>query len=129
MSDHLPKNLLYTREHEWICIDGEFATIGMTYYAQLSLGDIVFIELPQVGHELAQKDSFGVVESIKSVSDLYTPLAGEVVEVNDKLESEPQACNESPYTAWMIKLKFKEPRDDSLLLGPDEYADFCDQLS
>lgn len=124
-----PKELLYTEDHEWIKIEGEFATIGITDYAQSSLGDIVFVELPQIGDKLAPKDSFGVVESIKSVSDLYAPLGGEVVEINERLESEPEICNESPYVTWVIKIKLqKTVAEKSGLLNADQYAAFCNSL-
>ncbi|MCY4644893.1 MAG: glycine cleavage system protein GcvH [Bacteriovoracales bacterium] len=129
MSGHqVPENLKYTKEHEWIQIDDDCAAIGITDYAQSSLGDIVFVELPEVGRVLKQGETFGVVESIKSVSDLYSPLAGEVIEVNTQLENSPELCNEAPYDHWMIKIKLPATKDHpklSSLLNHQEYKDLC----
>ena len=103
MASQIPENLKYTKEHEWSCIDGDVATIGITDFAQSQLGDIVFVELPEVGSNLDEGATFGVVESIKSVSDLYAPLSGEVVEINEDLTDSPEKCNEAPYESWFIK--------------------------
>ncbi len=101
-----PEGLKYSKEHEWVKVDGEVAVVGITDYAQAELGDVVFIELPQVGDSLAKDGTFGVVESVKAASDLYSPLSGEVVEINEKLLNEPELVNSSPYEdAWMIKIK------------------------
>ena len=125
MKYQIPETLKYTREHEWIKIDGGHATVGITDYAQSSLGDIVFVELPQVGQVLQRGEAFGAVESIKSVSDLYAPLSGEVREVNGQLESSPECCNQTPYDAWMIKIKLASDAEDSALLSPQDYGKLC----
>ena len=128
MSHNIPKELKYTTDHEWAQLDGEIVSIGITDFAQSSLGDIVFVELPEVGDELSKEDSFGVVESIKSVSDLYSPLAGEVVEVNTELVDAPESCNESPYGSWMIKLKLSSADEFNSLMTPEAYQEHCESL-
>lgn len=121
-----PENLLYTKDHEWILIDGETATIGITDFAQNALGDIVFVELPDVGETFSANDTFGVVESIKSVSDLLIPIAGEVIERNDALEDSPELCNESPFeNAWMLKIKISNVEEANTLLNAETYAQHC----
>lgn len=117
----IPEDLKYTQEHEWTKIDGDTAVIGITDFAQSSLGDIVFVEVPEVGRMLAKNDAFGVVESIKSVSDLYSPLSGEVLEVNDELTSSPELCNTSPYGSWMIKLKITNSDELNELMSAEQY--------
>ena len=126
MSNNIPAELKYTKDHEWAHLEGDTVSIGITDFAQSSLGDIVFVELPEVGTELAVEDTFGVVESIKSVSDLYSPIAGEVIETNTDLESGPEACNESPYGSWMIKLKVNSSDEFNALLTADAYKDLCE---
>jgi glycine cleavage system H protein len=121
----IPKDLLYTEEHEYVkSTDDEIVvTIGITDYAQGELGDIVFIELPQVGASFGKHDVFGTVEAVKAVSELYAPLSGEIVEVNDRLEKEPALVNTSPYTeGWMIKMRLRNPSERDELLGAAEYA-------
>jgi glycine cleavage system H protein len=115
-----PADLLYSKEHEWVRVDGDAATVGITDYAQNSLGDIVYVELPKVGTSVAQFASVGVVESVKAVSDLFTPLGGEVLEVNGDLDNDPAAVNRDPYGAgWMFKLKLSgQPAG---LLSAQEY--------
>ena len=128
MSYHVPSDLKYTREHEWVKIDGEGATIGITDYAQSSLGDVVFVELPEIGAVLQQGQTFGVVESIKSVSDLYTPISGTVREINQQLELSPELCNQAPYDSWMIKLDLTgDIPGDASLLSAQDYAKFCEE--
>jgi glycine cleavage system H protein len=103
-----PDNLLYSKEHEWVKVDGDTATIGITDYAQNSLGDIVYVELPRVGKQIEQFGNVGVVESVKAVSDLFTPVSGEVLETNGSLEADPAAVNRDPYGAgWLFKVKLK----------------------
>jgi glycine cleavage system H protein len=126
MSNNIPAELKYTKDHEWAHLDGDIVSIGITDFAQSSLGDIVFVELPEVGTELSSEDTFGVVESIKSVSDLYSPIAGEVVEANTDLEAGPEACNENPYGSWMIKLKVSSPDEFNALMSADAYKELCD---
>ena len=101
--------------------------VGITDYAQSSLGDIVFVEFPDVGQTLQQGESFGVVESIKSVSDLYAPVSGEVLEVNHELESSPEFCNQAPYDSWIIKIKWADDLEFSSLLSPQDYSKFCEK--
>lgn len=127
MGHRVPEDLKYTKEHEWLKVDEECATVGITDYAQSSLGDIVFVELPEVGQHLQQGGTFGAVESIKSVSDLYAPVSGEVIEVNDRLESSPELCNEGPYDSWMIKIKVADSAECSALLNAQEYSAFCEE--
>ena len=102
----VPGNLKYTKEHEWVKVDGNVATIGITDWAQGELGDIVFVELPQAGTEVAQMETFGTIEAVKAVSDLYSPVSGKVVEINAALENEPMLINRDPYgEGWMIKVE------------------------
>lgn len=123
MSHNIPSNLIYTTDHEWAQIDGDIATIGITDFAQNALGDIVFVELPQVGSTLDQGATFGVVESIKSVSDLFAPLAGEVIEVNSHLEGSPEEINQKPYDSWIVKLKLSTPTQAKDLLNASQYSE------
>jgi glycine cleavage system H protein len=123
MSD-IPDDLLYTEEHEYLKSAGESGLyfIGITDYAQGELGDIVFVELPKVGETFARMDTFGTVEAVKAVSDLYSPISGEVVEVNDALASDPGVVNSDPYGAgWMIKVRPSKPAELGSLLGPEAY--------
>jgi glycine cleavage system H protein len=116
----VPTDLHYTRDHEWVRVDGEEATVGITQYAADQLGDIVFVELPEAGRELEEAKAFGVVESVKAVSDLFAPLSGEVTAVNDALAGDPELVNSDPYgRGWMIKLHVKDADQlDDLLDGP-----------
>jgi glycine cleavage system H protein len=119
-----PKDLKYTREHEWIKVDGAAATVGITDYAQQSLGDIVFVELPKVGTEITASKSFGSVESVKAVSELYAPASGTVTEVNQELAASPEKINADAHAAWMIKLKLKNPGELNSLLSAADYEKF-----
>ncbi|MBY0517723.1 MAG: glycine cleavage system protein GcvH [Bacteriovoracaceae bacterium] len=125
MSTQIPKNLKYTKEHEWILIEGDTATVGITDFAQSALGDIVFCETPEVGTELAQGKTFGVVESIKSVSDLYSPVSGTVIEKNSDVEGSPEKINSNAYESWLIKVKVKNPGEISQLMTAEAYDQFC----
>jgi glycine cleavage system H protein len=117
-----PDNLLYSKEHEWVSIDGDTATVGITDYAQNSLGDIVYVELPKVGTKIDQFGSVGVIESVKAVSDLFTPVSGEIVDVNSTLDDDPAAVNREPYEAgWLFKLRLTNPAESTNLLSPVEY--------
>lgn len=117
-----PENLLYSKEHEWVKIEGDTATIGITDYAQNSLGDIVYVELPKVGATLAQFGNTGVIESVKAVSDLFTPVSGEVTEVNGQLESDPALVNREPFAGgWLFKVKLSRPNEQEHLLSPGSY--------
>ncbi len=118
---NIPAELLYTKDHEWVRIDGDVATIGITDFAQGELGDIVFVEIETKGETLEEHQVFGTVEAVKTVSDLFMPVAGEVLEVNPELEANPVAVNEDPYGAgWMIKIKMSN-KDTSGLLSADAY--------
>lgn len=122
----VPKELLYTQEHEWIRIDGKKAVIGITQFAQEQLGDIVFVELPEVGSEIEQSSPFGVVESVKTVSDLYAPASGKVTAVNKDLESNPEKVNSEPFGGgWIVEIELSNEKDLESLLNPDAYAQQC----
>ncbi len=121
----VPEELQYTRSHEWVRREGETATVGITDHAQDELGDVVFVELPEVGAAFDAGDSFGAVESVKAVSDLYAPVGGEVVEVNGALEEAPEKINEDPYgDGWILKLRAGGEED---LLSAQEYEQFLEQ--
>ena len=118
----IPNELKYSKSHEWVRIDGDVATIGITDHAQEELGDVVYIELPEAGRMLSHDDIFGTVESVKAVSELYSPLSGEVLEVNGTLAGAESALNESPYdSGWMIKMRLKNPAEVEELLSADGY--------
>jgi glycine cleavage system H protein len=122
MHMNLPKALKYSKEHEWVKIDGNRAIVGITDFAQSELGDIVFVELPEVDDEVDAGSTFGTVESVKTVSDLYVPVSGRVVEVNDKLEDEPELVNDDPYgEGWMIVIEMSDPGQLDQLLDADGY--------
>jgi glycine cleavage system H protein len=117
-----PENLKYSKEHEWVKVEGPLAKIGITSHAQSELGDIVYVELPKIGTKYSAMKEFGVVESVKTVSTLYCPVSGEVVEINSKLSSKPEAVNSDPYgEGWMIKIKISNPSDLDKLLSAPEY--------
>lgn len=129
MSLNIPTELKYTKDHEWAKIENGIATIGITDFAQNSLGDIVFVELPAAGTTYGTGDTFGVVESIKSVSDLYSPFSGEVLEKNESLEAQPDLCNQSPYDSWMIRIKLTNESEVSELMDSSAYQSHCDSLT
>ncbi|WP_031407263.1 glycine cleavage system protein GcvH [Geobacillus vulcani] len=117
-----PKELRYTKEHEWVRVEGENVRVGITDYAQSELGDIVFVELPEVGTEITANEPFGSVESVKTVSELYAPISGTVVEVNEALNDNPEYVNESPYEkAWMIVVKPNDLSEIDNLLTAEQY--------
>jgi glycine cleavage system H protein len=119
-----PPEYKYTKEHEWLALDGVTGTIGITSYAQNSLGDIVFVELPKVGAELTAGKTFGTVESVKAVSDLYAPVSGTVTAINEELATSPEKVNSTPHTAWMVKLTLSNPSEADALLSADDYEKF-----
>lgn len=120
---NIPNELKYTKEHEWARLEGDVVTIGITDFAQGELGDIVFVELPDMGRTLAEGESFGVAESVKTVSDLYAPVAGEVCEINDGLNDAPESVNKDPYGAgWMIKIKVADSGAMASLLDAAGYS-------
>jgi glycine cleavage system H protein len=124
---NIPEDLQYTKSHEWVRIEGDTATIGITDHAQDELGDVVFVELPDEGATFDAGDSFGTVESVKAVSDLYTPVGGEVVEVNSSLEDAPEKINDDPYgEGWIVKLRTTDEAD---LLSPEEYEKVVEEES
>ena len=121
----IPKDLLFTEEHEYVRTtdDADVVEIGITDYAQGELGDVVYVELPKVGASFGQHDVFGTIEAVKAVSELFSPVAGEVVEINDKLDREPGVVNSDPYgDGWMVRMRLRNAGDRDQLLGPDEYA-------
>lgn len=119
-----PADRKYTKEHEWIKVEGKNASVGITHYAQDSLGDIVFVEVPKVGAELTVGKTFGTVESVKAVSDLYAPASGTVAEVNGELATAPEKVNKDAHSAWMIKLTLKDPKELDALLSAADYEKF-----
>ena len=124
-----PTEYKYTKEHEWLALDGTTGTIGITNYAQNSLGDIVFVELPKVGSELVAGKTFGTVESVKAVSDLYAPVSGTVTAINEELATSPEKVNSTPHTAWMVKLTLANPSEADTLLSADDYEKFIAEES
>jgi len=116
-----PKDYKYTKEHEWIHPQGNTAEVGITNYAQESLGDIVFVELPKTGADLAAGKSFGTVESVKAVSELYAPASGKVTAINEALNQSPEMVNQDAHSAWMIKIELKNPKELDGLLSADQY--------
>lgn len=119
---NLPAELKYTKDHEWVKVEGDTATIGITDYAQSQLGDIVFVDMNAVGETLDKEEVFGSVEAVKTVSDLFMPVGGEIVEFNEELNDAPDSVNKDPYGAgWMIKVKMNNPADAGELLSADQY--------
>ncbi len=123
-----PEDLKYSKEHEWVRLEGDTAVIGITDYAQDSLGDVVYVELPAEGDAVTRGETFGVVESVKAVSDLYSPVSGSVVEMNDAVVDGPEAINEDPYSeAWMLKIELDNIDEVEELLTADEYQQFIEE--
>jgi glycine cleavage system H protein len=117
-----PEDYKYTKDHEWVSISGSDGRVGITDYAVKQLGDIVYLELPEVGRRFAQGDSFGTIESVKAVSDLYAPVSGEVIEVNHQLTERPEAVNEDPHANWMVVMRMDSPADADGLMSAGDYA-------
>ena len=123
-----PEDLKYTEEHEWLLVENDVVTVGITDFAQDALGDVVFVELPDEGSSVEAGKTFGVVESVKAVSDVYAPLSGEVVEVNEELPDTPELVNTSPYEdGWMIKIRFSDPSELDSLLDAEAYQAFVEE--
>ena len=122
---NIPENLRYSKDHEWVAVVGDVATIGITDYAQHSLGDVVYIDMPRVGDKLSSHEAFGSVESVKAVSEIFIPVGGEITEVNDGLNDTPEEVNNDPYNAgWMIKLKIDNPGEADAMLSAVEYEEY-----
>ena len=123
-----PEGLKYSKEHEWVLVEGKVAIIGITEYAQQELGDVVYVELPEIGEKLVKDDPFGAVESVKAVSDIYAPVSGAVTEVNDALPDNPETINDDPYgDGWMIKVEMTDSDDLKDLMSAEEYAEYVEQ--
>ena len=123
-----PEGLKYSKEHEWVLVEGNTATIGITEFAQEELGDIVYVELPEVGEKVVKDDPFGAVESVKAVSDVYAPVGGTVLEVNDVLPDNPETINDDPYgDGWMIRVEMTDEEDLKDLMTAEEYAEYVEQ--
>jgi glycine cleavage system H protein len=127
---NIPENLRYSKDHEWVKVDGDTAAIGITDYAQHALGDVVYIDMPRVGDKLGTHEAFGSVESVKAVSEIFTPVAGEIVEVNEELNDTPEAVNSDPYgAAWMIKVRMDNPGETDAMLSAEEYEEYLSSVS
>jgi glycine cleavage system H protein len=121
----IPDDLHYSKDHEWVRVEGNIAVVGITDYAQDSLGDVVYVELPKVGDEFAANESFGSVESVKAVSEVFSPVSGEIVGINETLNDEPEKVNQDPYgEGWMIRIQMSNPGEVDSLLTAAEYEDF-----
>tara|TARA_Y100000994_G_scaffold43680_1_gene34132 strand:+ start:296 stop:673 length:378 start_codon:yes stop_codon:yes gene_type:complete len=120
---NIPDNLKYTKEHEWLKIDGKNAYVGITDFAQGELGDIVFVELPNMDDNFSQNDIFGTIEAVKTLADLYIPISGRIIEINDKLESQPELINSDPYgEGWIVKIEISDSDEMNSLLSNNDYA-------
>ncbi len=127
---NVPEDLHYSKDHEWLRVDGDMAVIGITDYAQNSLGDVVYVELPKPGEKFEAHESFGSVESVKAVSEIFTPISGEVVEINESLADEPEKVNSEPYgDGWMIRMRMSNPGEVDSLLSAIEYEEFISRES
>jgi len=123
-----PEGLLYSKEHEWVLVEKNSATIGITEFAQEELGDVVYVELPEVGEKIVKDDPFGAVESVKAVSDIYAPVSGTVLEINDVLPDSPETINDDPYgDGWMIRVEMDDKDDLKDLMSHEEYAEYVAQ--
>ena len=118
-----PSDLKYTKDHEWIRIQGDTAEIGITDYAQQQLGDVVYVDLPDVGRSITAGESFGSIESVKAASDLYAPMSGEVIAINPQLKDHPESVNKDPHTTWMLKIRLSEPGSTAGLLDSGQYEE------
>ena len=122
---NIPENLRYSKDHEWVGVDGDIATIGITDYAQHSLGDVVYIDMPRVGDKFSAHEAFGSVESVKAVSEIFMPVSGEITEVNEGLNDTPEAVNNDPYVAgWMVRVKMDNTGEADAMLSSEEYDEY-----
>jgi len=126
---NIPENLKYTETHEWVKVDGNVATVGITDFAQQQMTDIVYVELPEVGREISKGDVIATIESVKSAEDVYSPLTGKIVEVNEELSSTPEKINESPYEAWIVKIEISNPDELNSLLDASAYREVVEKES
>ncbi|MGH9339045.1 MAG: glycine cleavage system protein GcvH [Acidobacteriota bacterium] len=125
---NVPEDLLYTRQHEWVLVNEKVGTVGITDYAQSELGDVVYVELPEAGESLDAQQVFGSIESVKAVSEVYTPISGEVVESNESLTESPETVNEDPYgEGWMIRIQINDPSELDGLMSAQEYSEYVKQ--
>lgn len=125
---NFPENLKYTKDHEWVLLEGDTATVGVTDFAQSELGDIVFVEIETEGDSLEQNEVFGTIEAVKTVSDLFMPVSGEIIEVNNGLEDAPESVNENPYDGgWMVKIKLSNPSEVETLMDAAAYKELVGQ--
>jgi len=125
---NIPQDLRYTRDHEWIRIDGGSGFMGITDYAQHAMGDIVYVELPEVGRQVKAGEDFIVVESVKGANDVFSPVSGKVAEVNEDLDGAPELLNQDPYANWLVKLEPSDPKEMDSLLDPAAYAKLVEEL-
>jgi glycine cleavage system H protein len=124
-----PDDYYYTKDHEWIKVEGEKATVGITDFAQKQLGDVVYVEMPEVGKKLEFHQSIGVIESVKAVSDIYSPVSGEIIELNEKLDDSPELVNQDPHgKGWIIRVKIKDEAELQKLMSADEYEKFIEGI-
>jgi glycine cleavage system H protein len=124
---NIPENLRYSKDHEWVAVDGDIATVGITDYAQHSLGDVVYIDMPRGGDKFGTHEAFGSVESVKAVSEIFMPVGGEITEVNEGLNDTPEAVNNEPYTTgWMVKVKMDNPGEADAMLSAVEYEEYLE---
>lgn len=129
MSNMIPEDLKYTKTHEWVKVEGNKAKIGITYHAQEQLHDIVYVELPNVGDEIAKGDNLGVVESVKAASDIYAPISGKVVAVNEEVVNSPELLNQDPYNNWLVEMEITNPDELDELLSAEEYKKVVEEES
>jgi glycine cleavage system H protein len=123
-----PEDLLYTEEHEWVRVEDDICVVGITQFAQEELGEVVFVELPEVGQVFDAGDEIGTIESVKAVAEVYTPVAGEIVEVNDSVAEEPELINEDPHhEGWLVKVRFSSANDLDKLMKADKYVEYTEQ--
>ncbi|MDE7350200.1 MAG: glycine cleavage system protein GcvH [Muribaculaceae bacterium] len=123
----IKNDLRYAESHEWVSLEGDIATVGFKDYAQHALGDIVYVDMPEVGDEVSAGEEFGAVESVKAASDLYSPVSGEVVEINEALEDEPGLINQDAFDNWIMKVKVSDPSEVEALLDAEAYAKICEE--
>lgn len=125
MSNNIPENLRYSKDHEWVLVEDDVATIGITDYAQHALGDVVYVDLPRAGDSFGTHEAFGSVESVKAVSEVFTPISGEITEVNDALNDDAEKVNSDPYgDAWFIKIKMNNAGEADAMLSAEEYEEY-----